>query len=377
MKYGLTVAHRRSFFKNLMSLPWLFTISVVIPTSLAILYYGVLASDVYISESKFIVRSPGKSSVSGIGVILKSAGFSNAGDELYATNDFVASRDALTFLNENDRFEKAYSDPSIFVLDRFNPWGFGNEFEKLFKYYQKRVAISSDASTSIATLTVRAYDPESAQKFNLGLLNIAEATVNRLNTRGRRDLVELAKGEVAEARANAQRTAAALSNYRNMAGVVDPEKQATIQLQMISKLQDELVAARTRLREVQGLAPENPQIPVLQSRISELTQEIGNQTSLVAGGSRSLATSAMRYQRLLLESQFAERQVAGAMTSLEDAMSEARRKQAYVETIVRPNRPDAALEPRRFKGILSTLVLCLLLYGIMTMILSSFREHLD
>jgi capsular polysaccharide transport system permease protein len=58
-------------------------------------------------------------------------------------------------------------------------------------------------------------------------------------------------------------------------------------------------------------------------------------------------------------------------------MSEARRKQAYVETIVKPNRPDAALEPRRLRGILSTLVLSLLLYGIFSMILSSFREHLD
>jgi capsular polysaccharide transport system permease protein len=283
----------------------------------------------------------------------------------------------LAFLNRQDEFKKAYTRPSIFFLDRFNPWGSDQQFEKLFKYYRKKVAIGSDASTSIATLTVRAYDPESAQKFNSRLLRIAEATVNRLNTRGRQDLVNLAKEEVSEARANAQRTAAALSNYRNTAGVVDPEKQATIQLQMVSKLQDELVAARTRLREVQSLAPENPQIPVLESRIRELTQEIGSQTSQIAGGSRSLSTTAMRYQRLLLESQFAERQVAGAMTSLEEAMSEARRKQAYVETIVKPNRPDEALEPRRWKGILSTLVLSLLLYGIMSMILSSFREHLD
>lgn len=377
MKYDLTLVERRNFLKKLLSLPWLFTISVVIPTTLAILYYGLFASDVYISQSKFIVRSPGKSSVSSIGVILKSAGFSNAGDELYATSDFVTSRDALEFLNKRNEFERAYGNSSVFILDRFNAWGFGAEFEKLYKYYLKKVSISSDSSTSIATLTVRAYDPVSAQKFNAKLLSIAEATVNRLNTRGRQDLVDLAKEEVTTARANAQGAAAALSNYRNSAGVVDPEKQAAIQLQMVSKLQDELVAARTRLREVQGLAPENPQIPVLESRIAELTQEIGSQTSQIAGGSRSLSTAAMRYQRLLLESQFADRQVAGSMTSLEDAMSEARRKQAYVETIVKPNRPDAPLEPRRLKGILSTLVLSLLLYGILSMVISSFREHLD
>lgn len=377
LKYDLNLVERRKIVSKLVSLPGLFATTVVVPTALAVLYFGILASDVYISESKFIVRSPGKSSVSNLGVILKSAGFSNAGDELYAAGDFVTSRDALKSLNKNGEFAKAYSDPSIFVFDRFDSWGFNSEFENLFKYYTKKVSISSDASTSIATLTVRAYDPASAQAFNAKLLGIAEATVNRLNTRGRQDLVDLAKQEVSEARANARRAAAALSSYRNSAGVVDPEKQATIQLQMISKLQDELVTARTQLREVQNLAPDNPQIPVLQSRINELAQEIGSQSNQVAGGSRSLSSTAMRYQQLLLDSQFADRQLAGAMTSLEDAMSEARRKQAYVETIVEPNRPDAALEPRRWKGILSTFVLGLLIYGVLSMILASFREHLD
>lgn len=377
LKYDLTLVQRRKIVSKIVSAPWLFAATVLIPTAAALLYYGLLASDVYISESKFIVRSPGKSSVSSLGVILKSAGFSNAGEELYAAGDFVNSRDALQFLNRNGEFLRSYSSPSIFALDRFNPLGLDPEFENLYKYYLKKVSISSDPSTSIATLTVRAYDPASAQKFNAQLLTVAEATVNRLNTRGRQDLVALAKQEVTEARANAQRAAAALSRYRNVAGVVDPEKQATIQLQMISKLQDELVAARTQLREVQNLAPENPQIPVLQSRIGELTQEIGARSNQVAGGSRSLSSTAMRYQQLLLDSQFAERQLAGAMTSLEDAMSEARRKQAYVETIVEPNRPDAALEPRRWKSVLSIFVLGLLIYGILSMVLASFREHLD
>ena len=37
---------------------WLFLVTVAIPTVIAIVYYGFLASDIYISESKFVVRSP-------------------------------------------------------------------------------------------------------------------------------------------------------------------------------------------------------------------------------------------------------------------------------------------------------------------------------
>src|SRR5690349_15086575 len=78
------------WWERLRAKNWLFLVTVVVPTLIAILYYGFIASDVYISESKFVVRSPDKPAVSGLGVILKSAGFANAGDELYAAQSFAS-----------------------------------------------------------------------------------------------------------------------------------------------------------------------------------------------------------------------------------------------------------------------------------------------
>ena len=51
---------------------WLFLLTVIIPTACAILYYGFMASDVYVSEARFVVRSPDKPSMTGLGVLLKS-----------------------------------------------------------------------------------------------------------------------------------------------------------------------------------------------------------------------------------------------------------------------------------------------------------------
>jgi capsular polysaccharide transport system permease protein len=93
--------------------PLLFIAVVVLPVTLAILYYGFLASDVYVSESKFVVKSPEKSSATGLGVILKSVGFTNSGDELYAAQTFASSRDALRQINRNNAFVNAYTRPGI------------------------------------------------------------------------------------------------------------------------------------------------------------------------------------------------------------------------------------------------------------------------
>ena len=355
----------------------LFFLAVVPPTVLAILYYGFIASNVYVSESQFVVRSPDKPTTSGLGVILKTAGFSNANDEIYSAQSYVFSRDALHAINRNDAFRTAYTRPSISFFDRFNPTGMFGSFEDLYLYYRKKIGIEHDTVSSISTLRVRAYTPEDAVKFNRELLEMAESTVNRLNVRGRQDLIRFAQAEVDEAEGKSRNAAMNLARFRNVSGLIDPERQATVQLQMISKLQDELIASRNQLMQLRAFAPANPQVPVLRTKIAGLTRDIEAELNKVAGGSRSLSNAAAQYQRFQLESEVADKQLAGAIAGLQEARNEARRKQAYVERIAQPNRPDSAVEPRRLRGIIATFIFGLIAYGIISMLMAGIREHHD
>jgi hypothetical protein len=194
---------------------WLFLLVVVAPVVTAIVYFGFLASPVYISESSFVVRNPEKPMPSGLGGILQTAGFTKGTDEVYAAQSFAASRDALRALNRNGAVERAYDRPEIFVLQRFDPLGVAGSFEALYEYFKKKVTVQNDATTSITKLTVRAFNPRDAQRFNAQLLEMSEATVNQLNERGRRDLVEYAQNEVLQAKTEAQSAGAALAAYRN------------------------------------------------------------------------------------------------------------------------------------------------------------------
>jgi capsular polysaccharide transport system permease protein len=354
---------------------WLFLATVVLPVLLSIVYFGFLASSVYISESKFVVRSPEKPQASGIGIILQTAGFQSGTNEVYAAQSYAVSRDALRAINQNGSFERAYTRPDIFILDRFNPFGLFGSFEDLYEYFSTKVKLLNDTATSITTLTVRAYSAEEAFRVNQRLLQMSETTVNRLNQRGREDLIRYGLNEVANAKAQAQQSAVALAAFRNRQGVVDPEKQAEVQLQMVSKLQDNLIMARTELAQLQQYAPRNPRIPVVQTQIAAIQSDIDKEMGKVTGNRGSLAQSAVRYQRLLLENELANKQLAASLGSLEQARNEALRKQAYVERIVQPNLPDAPMEPRRLRGILATLALSLVAYGILRMLLAGVKEH--
>jgi capsular polysaccharide transport system permease protein len=378
---------RESFFKadrrtvpmkvreSLSKVDRLFLLTVALPTILATVYFGFLASDVYVSESQFVVRSPDKPASTGLGVLLKSTGFSNSGDEVYAAQDYVHSRDALRALNKDSAVAQAYGNHRISVFDRFNPLGLSGSFENLYRFYQGKVGVAFDTTSSIATLSVRAFSPEDAYRFNRQLLELAEGLVNRLNTRGRNDVVQFAAHEVQDAQIAARNAAVSLAAYRNTHGVINPEEQAKAQLDMISKLQDELIGARVQLQQLQAMAPENPQVPLLKTRIGGLQHQIDEQMGRVAGGRRSLSQSAVQYERLELERQYADRRLAAAMNSLQDAEDEARRKQAYVERIAQPSLPDEAAEPRRLRGIFSTFVLGLIAWGILRLLLAGIREH--
>jgi capsular polysaccharide transport system permease protein len=306
---------------------------------------------------------------------LQSAGFTSGANEIYAAQSYAISRDALRAINQKDAFERAYTRPDIFVLDRFNPFGTAGSFEDLYEYFRNKVKLLNDTTTSITTLTVRAYTPEEAYRVNQRLLEMSEATVNRLNVRGREDRVRYARNEVAEARSQAQSAAVALAAFRNREGVVDPEKQAEVQLQMVSKLQDQLIVARTELAQLREYAPRNPRIPVMQTQIAAIQSDIQKELGKVTGNRGSLAQTAVRYQRLVLENELANKQLTASLGSLEQARNEAQRQQAYVERIVQPSLPDAPMEPKRLRGILATLALALLAYGILRMLVAGVKEH--
>jgi capsular polysaccharide transport system permease protein len=145
----------------------------------------------------------------------------------------------------------------------------------------------------------------------------------------------------------------------------------------VSKLQDELIATRAQIAQVRTFTPDNPQLQSLVLKATTLQGSIDGEIAKVAGGKTSLSSKAADFQRLALEREFADRQLQSALVSLEQARNEAQRKQLYLERVVQPSRPDVAMEPRRLRAIVATLTLCLVAWGILTMLLAGIHEHQD
>ena len=353
----------------------LFWLTVVIPTAISIMYFGFVATDVYTSESSFVVRSPERPMTSPLGALLKGSGFSRAQDDSYTVHEYVLSRDALRVLVQSIALDKAFANPDVDRFSRFAGLDPDKSFEALHRYYQKKVSVLTDSTSSITSSSVKAFTARDALNVNTELLKQSETLVNRMNERGRRDLIHYSQAEVDLAQQKAKVTGLALADYRNRQGVVDPERQATAKLLQVAKVQDDLIATTTQLVLLKASTPKNPQIPILQLRATTLEQEIKRETANVTGGQTSLANKASDYQRLAIDAEFANKQLVSALTSLEMARSEALRQQVYLERVTQPSLPDVAQDPKRVRSILATFLMGLVVWGVLSMLIAGVKEH--
>src|SRR5260370_41781825 len=88
-QYGIKVG---AFFRSLNI--WFWAV-VGLPTLIAGVYYFALASDLYLSEVKFIVHGPAKGPSSAISAMLQSASSSSVSEDTYAVHEYLTSRDAV------------------------------------------------------------------------------------------------------------------------------------------------------------------------------------------------------------------------------------------------------------------------------------------
>ncbi|MDO5055538.1 MAG: capsule biosynthesis protein [Pasteurella oralis] len=365
-------SHFRAFNKKWKPLLWLL---VIIPTLCSTVYFSFFASDIYISQSSFVVRSPkNQASLSGIGAILQSSGFARAQDDTYTVQEFIRSRTALAQLEKTLPVKQFYQENGDF-FSRFDPLGWFPEQEAFYQYFQKKQSINFDTVSGIATLNIRAFDPAQAQQISVSLLKQGENFINQLNERARKDTIFFAKQAVEDAEKRVNQTASALSKYRINKGVFDLQSQSEVQTKMISTMQSELINIQTQLEQLRAVAPNNPQVKTLIARERSLKSEMQKQVNQVLGGGNSLASQSAEYQRLMLDNTLAEQQLATAITSLQNTKAESERQQLYLEVISEPSKPDLALEPYRLYNILATFFIGLILYGVVSLLMASVREH--
>ena len=351
----------------------------VLPSVSILIYFSLIATSQYITESKFIIRSPQQQQggSAALGLLFKGTSFARALDDIYSAQEYLESRNAMIRLDNEIDLKEKFSYWWIDPISKFSIFGINNSNESFFKYYQKKVQLSQDSSSSILTLETYAFDPQTSFEMNNLLLNYSEEIVNRLNKRAKNDIIGYSLEELNEAAENAEKSRLDIAKFRKKNNIVDPEKQSLIQLQLISKIQDQIVFEKTGLSHTKATAPNNPNIESQSKLIDSLEKEVIDIMRGAAGKDDSLTSQSPEYTKLVTASIFAEKRLASALASYETSKNEAKRQQFYLEKIVNPVVVDKSTYPKRLSTIASYMVMLIIIWGIVRFLLVAIREHND
>ena len=354
-----------------------FVLCVGAPTLLAAFYYGLIASPIYVSQSSFVIKSPGQKGAPTLSLanLVQTSGLSAGQEQTKEVVQYIQSRNALKDLRASEDVRAIYSTRGADFLSRF-PQPFQDDtFESLYRYYTSMVAADTDPESGLAVLQVEAFTPDDAYKLNASLLELSEKLVNRLNERAEGRAVSEAGQRVAQAEERLRNARVALGAYRNRHDLIDPMKQAAGVLEVSNKLVGEQAALQAQLELMERVAPRNPSIPALRSRIDAVGREIAAQNGRAVGTPNGIASKLGDYEKLQVEEEFATQMLTAANATLETARTEVQKQQFYLERVVEPDKADESTLPHRLKRILIIFATSVCLYFIGWMLVVGILEH--
>jgi len=352
-----------------------FIVTFVLPVALACVYYVLLASNQYVSESRFIVRTPSTSAIGNLASLMQDQKMSRASDETYAIVEYIDSMDAMDALAKKVDLAGIFNKGGADLLYRYPPFGQRPSKERMLSRYQRAVSVNVTSDSGIAVLRTMAFTPEDALKMNQGLLDSAEGLVNVLNTRAYGDSLKLATKVVADYRHDLNEAENKLVEFRNASRLVDPNKESAAEMSELAVLSSKLADAQVQLNQVSEVTASSPQIRSIKERVSALVKQIEASRNHMAGGSSSTSSLYAQFDQLTLDQVLAAKGLEAAVTHLVNAQQDATRQSYYLQTVVKPGEPDLAHFPHRILMILAIAAVSFAVYRMVNAFARNVMEH--
>src|SRR6266446_8403779 len=277
---------------------WFWAI-VGLPTLIAGVYFFAIASDLYSSEVKFMVRGPSRAPANTITAMLSSAAATGTSEDTFAVHEYVMSRDAVRRLEREDDLRGVLGRPEGDLITRFpGIWFWRKDFEALYQTYKRFVTVESDTSSGLSTLQVKAYRPEDAQRMARALLEFSEQLVNLLNERARQDSLATFQREVETTEQHIAKIQTELTAYRIKEKMLDPKTASVGPIELLAQMNLQLANSKGQLAGIIKNSPNSPQIPLVRTRIGSLEKLIAEERGKLSGDSDSVVSALTEYERL-------------------------------------------------------------------------------
>ncbi|MGO4326118.1 chain-length determining protein [Cupriavidus sp. 2TAF22] len=354
--------------------PWRIAIAASI---LAIVYWGVVAADRYVSEAKVVVERSDAVGATTTDFYASLLGANAPPRDLLLLREYLLSVDMLNKLDATLALKGHYSDPRRDALSRL--WPADASLERFHDYYLGRVSVEYDDYSRTLVVRAQAFTPAMAQAVTRALVEEGERFINDLTHRVAEEQVVYIERQ---ARTQGERMKAdrqALLAYQNANGIVSPRGDVESLSGVVAAAESELADLRVKRAALKDVyTPQSPAIQQLDAQIVAVQAQIGAQRARMTSSSgKALNRVAEQQERLQAAAGFSEDLYKTALSVLEKARMESTRKLKNVAVVQNPTLPEYPLQPRRLYNIVVFVLGALMLAGVLQLLGAIIRDHRD
>jgi len=339
----------------------LFFVEWVMPVFGSAVYYGLIASDQYVTESSFSIDGGGSRLSSSLGGIIGKSGESYSS---YAV-EYLESSNVIEDMKSDFDFETIFGRNKADIVSAIAP---NATLEERTDYWNEQIRLQTDGLTGQVNLQVRAFTPEDSLKIHNVVLAKTEARVNEVSERMRRIQLQEAELSVFNARKNLELALRDLAAARKKHGVLDVDLTIRGYEELVQKLREERSALEQRIAVSTRTTPNAPELQVLRSQIRIVDDQITAINSKIASqdpsDGTSLAAIANDIGLRQTDVTVARTELVSRLADLEAASAAATDQDLFLAVNVRPSLPQEATYPKRFSRWLVISIAATIIYGI-------------
>ena len=360
-------------------------LSIALPTLIAALYYGLIASNRYVSETQMVlsdqtggggaIGAGGKSSLASL--IGMAAGGGDQTNEQAIVTSYLTSNQAMDAADKAIGLRQMWSSSSIDFFSRLSSDASQEDFHK---YYKQHVKLVSDPAEPVIKVEVEAFRPQDAQLIAQTLVKLAQEKLNSAFVGMREDALQFARAEVKQAQNQLASIDEKLRTFRNSHTEIDPKASAQGVGAVTIALFGQLANTEAELKTTLSYAREDsPAVRTLRTRIAALKKQIAENRGMLAGGDepkeKPYADILSSYESMMLDQKFAQEAYTSAMAFLSSSRASLAHQHAYLVDFLAPTLPEEATEPRGARNVLVVFLACTLLWLTGSLLASALREH--
>ena len=343
---------------------------------LAAVYWGIIASDRYISESHILIQQTQMPATQTMNLssILSGTSAPNRTDQMLF-RDHLLSIDMLGKLDKKLSLREHYSDRRRDPISRM--WYKDLSTEWFYWYYLLRTTVEFDEYAGVLVIRAQAFTPEQAHAITSMLVEEGERYMNDMVHKLAQEQVGFIEKQVEQVYERVMRARMAVVAYQNEQNLVSPEGTAENLFGIVNALEGQLSSLNTQRNAALGyLNPKSPTVMDFDLQIAAVKNQISKEQARLTSSNRQMLNATVEeFQRLKMNAEFAQEVYKTALASLEQARLDAARTIKMVSIIQSPTSPQYALEPRRIYNTVVFVLVTLIIFGIVSLIRAILRDH--